>query len=243
MSRRGVLLPLALLLALALSIPGKAAPSAQQETLPEVVAAPFIFERSLPSSPAVGTDWFSGAVFIGDVRLQELTEAGLFQPGLSLSQVGLNLRDLRWGTPFSRNGVRTSLRQMLEGCSCRRVYLLLGFNEASWMGEEEFYEEYSGLIDDLRRLLPGAEVYVQTLIPVTVSRAAARTPGNELLARYNTLLTRLTRDKRVYLVDVAGYFTGAGGALTPALSTDGLHLTAEGNAQWFQYLRTHTMGI
>lgn len=216
---------------------------AQYETLPEVVAAPFVFDRPLPASPAVGAGWFSGAVFIGDVRLQELTGAGLFQPGLSLAQGGLNLRDLRWGTPFSRDGGRASLAQMLEGCPYRRVYLLLGFNEASWMGEEEFYGEYSGLIDDLRRLLPGAEVYVQTLIPVTVSRSAARAPDNGLLARCSALLVRLAREKRVYLVDVGGYFTGSGGTLTPSLSTDGLHLTAEGNAQWFQYLRTHTMGI
>lgn len=224
------------------SLTGQAAQAPSLRTLPQMVDPPFVFEGPLPASRPVSTDWFSDAVFIGDVRSEELIAAGLFQPGLSLAQMGLNIRDVRSGDVFTLNGQRATLGQMLDGAGCQKVYLMLGFNEASWMGEQDFYEEYSALIDDLRQYLPAAQIYVQTLIPVTVSRAAARTPDNALLASRSALLSRLAQDKQVYLVAVGTYFTEPNGALSPDLSTDGLHLTAEGNAQWFQYLRTHTMG-
>lgn len=230
-------------LALLLTLPGQAALApGRSPVLPQVVDAPFVFERPIPASRPVSASWFSDAVFIGDARLQELTAAGLFEPGLNLSQMGLNVRDLRSGSLFSRDGERATLRQMLEGSGFQKVYLMLGFNEASWMNEQEFYGEYAALIDDLREMIPGVQIYVQTLIPVTVSRAAAQTPDNLLLSTRSDLLSRLAREKQVYLVDMGGSFTELNGALNSDLSTDGLHLTAEGNEQWFQYLRTHTMG-
>ena len=230
-------------LALLLIFPGQAAHAPTLSSLlPQVVDAPFVFERPIPASRPVSAGWFSDAVFMGDARMAELVAAGLFQPGLNLSQMGLNVRDLRSGAPFSLGGERASLSQMLEGRSFQKVYLMLGFNEASWMNEQEFYREYAGLIDDLRELLPGVQVYIQTLIPVTVSRAAALAPDNLLLSTRSDLLARLAQDKQVYLVDVGSAFTELNGALPPNLSADGLHLTDEGNQLWFEYLRTHTMG-
>lgn len=235
-------LVLGILFSLSLSLSGQAAQVPPRRLLPQVTDAPFVFDSPLPASRAVSASWFSDALFIGDARLEELADCGAFQPGLTLAQVGLNLRDLRSGTPFSRDGARVSLWQLLEGTSFQKVYLTLGFNEASWMGEEEFYAEYSALIDELRRALPGCPIYLQTLIPVTVSRSAVQTPDNALLASRSALLKRLAREKQVYLVAVDAGFTEANGALSPGLSSDGLHLTAKGNQQWYQYLRTHTMG-
>lgn len=225
-----------------LTPPGQAAHAPSLRTQPQAVDPPFVFEGPLPASRPVSAGWFSNAVFIGDIRTEELTAAGLFHPGLSLAQIGLNLRDLRSGSVFTLNGQRTTLKQMLEGASYQQIYLMLGFNEASWMSQEDFYQEYSSLIDDLRQLLPGVQIYIQTLIPVTLSRAVTRTPDNSLLAGYSALLSQLAQDKQVYLVDVGACFTESTGALPSHLSSDGLHLTTEGNARWFQYLRTHTMG-
>lgn len=235
-------LPPALILALLLSPSSQAVRNPHLQTLPQTADPPFVFEGPLPASRPVSVGWFADAAFIGDARLGELLAAGLFQPRLDLTQVGLNVRDVRSGSVFYRDGQRATLQQMLEGSGCGKVFLMLGFNEASWMEEEEFYTEYAALIDDLRKILPEIQIYVQTLIPVTVSRAAARTPGNALLASRSELLARLAQEKKVYLVAVGAGFTEANGALAPDLTYDGLHLTAQGNQRWFDYLRSHTMG-
>lgn len=236
------LCPLALLLAVALSLPGQAAPLSNRRVLPSVVDPPTVFDSPLPASRPVSADWFSDAVFIGDSRTEDLLAAKLFPAGLALTQMGLNVRDVRSDAVFSWNGGRATLRQMLEGSSYSKVYLMLGFHEASWMDGEDFYTEYSLLIDELRSILPGVPIYLQTLLPVTVSRSAVRGPDNALLAEQNALLARLAQAKQVYLVRVDACFTETNGALAPDLSSDGFHLAVQGNARWFQYLRTHTIG-
>ena len=231
---------LTLALLLLLTLPGLAADRVRN-SLPEVVPAPFVYDRPLPLSLSEPS-WFSDALFLGDSRMTGLQSCGAIEAGLWLSQVGLNVRAARTET-FDLEGQSLPLSQALEGKSFSKIYLCLGVNEAAWMPEDDFYAEYAGLIDDLRILLPKAQIYVQTIIPVTMSRAAARAPDNELLARRNTLLARLCRDKQVFLVDVAGVFTGANGALKQPLSSDGLHLNDAGNQLLSQYLSTHIFGF
>ena len=231
---------LALVLALLLALPGLAAGRSSRGSLPDVVPAPFVYDRPLPETlPEAG--WFSDALFIGDSRTTGLQEGGQLEVGLWLSQVGLNVRSARTD-PFLVDGRRVALADLLKEKAFGKIYLCLGVNEAAWMGEAEFIREYAGFIDDLRRLVPGAQIYVQTIIPVTMSRAAARAPDNELLRRRNDLLAQLCRDKQVFLVDVAQAFTGANGALNQSLSSDGLHLNSSGNRLFGQYLTTHIFG-
>lgn len=233
----------ALLLALLFLLTGQSVhATGRRQILPQEVDVPLNLQRPLPASRPVSAGWFSDAIFIGDARLAELVSSGLFQPGLSLAQGGLNLRGLRDGELLLRDGRRASLEEALEGSPLRKVYLMLGFNEAPWMSEDDFYAEYAALIDQLRALLPGTKIYLQTLIPVTLSRAAVQAPGNELLARRSALILLLAREKGTYLVTAGSCLMDANGALASDLSTDGLHLTPQGNTLWFQYLRTHTMG-
>lgn len=232
---------LSLVLAILPALPVTAA--APSSTLPEVVAAPMVFSGALPSSPAVDADWFSDAVFLGDARAQGLRDSGLLNGGLWLVSDGLNVRSVRTETVFSVDGQKLSLAELLADTGYRKVYLTAGVNEASWMDENSFRAEFSGLIDDLRFLLPGVNIYVQTIIPVTVARAAARTPDNTLLASRTALLRRLAQDKQVYLIDAAAPLTAASGGLDSAYSQeDGLRLNDAGNALLAQYLRTHTAG-
>lgn len=232
---------LSLVLALLPALPVTAAPPSS--TLPEVVAAPMVFSGALPASPAVDPDWFSDAVFLGDARAQGLRDSGLLNGGLWLVSDGVNVRSARTEAAFSVGGQKLLLAEALTGGGYRKVYLMMGLNEAPWMDENSFRAEFSGLIDDLRFLLPGVGIYVQTIIPVTVARAAARTPDNTLLASRAALLRRLAQEKQVYLIDTAVAFTTASGGLDSAYSEeDGLRLNDAGNTLLAQYLRTHTAG-
>ena len=212
MSRSGRVLPLTLGLALTLTTLTYAAP-ARPRCLPDVVPAPFV-------------DWFDDAVVIGDSRAQGLREYMGDPGGLWLTQMGLNVRTARTSSAFLVNGRQVSIAQALEGGSWGKIYLTLGVNEAAW------------IIDDLRQIQPHVPIYLQTIIPVTLSRAAARAPGNDLLAHHSQLLVRLAREKRVYLVDTAAPLTGSNGALPSDYSADGLHLSDEGNKVWLDCLRT-----
>ncbi len=109
------------------------------------------------------------------------------------------------------------------------------------MDRETFFTEYAALIDEVRVLLPGADIYLHTLVPVTVTRAAAREPDNALLSDWSQAIRRLALEKRTFLVDTASPLTAASGALPRKYGeNDGLHLSAAGNAALAACLRTHT---
>lgn len=233
----------ALLLAAVLLFAAFGAAAPARAVLPEVVPAPMVFDGPLPASPAVDPDWFAGAVFLGDTRFQGLQESGLLPAARFLAPEGLNLRAARNEAVFPTDGGRVTLAQALENTRYTRVYLLFGVNEAAWMDEDDFYAEYAGLIDDVRALLPGAEVCLLSLLPVTANRSAARPPDNGLLTRRSELVSRLAQEKRVYLIDPAPSLTAASGALDRAYSEDdGLRLNSRGNELLAECLRTHTAG-
>ena len=222
-------------------LPGAVA-RAPAGSLPQVVDAPVLFDRPVPAGADVGAAWFSDAVFLGDSRTTNLKDSNSLEGGLWLSLSGLNVRTARTYSDFSVDGQALSIAQALEGKNYPKIYIALGVNEASWMADADFYAEYAGLIDDLRALLPDASIYIQTILPVTVARAAARSPDNALLSSRNDLLRRLAREKRVYLVDAAAALTAENGALPREYSEDGLHLNPLACQIWADYLKTHTVG-
>lgn len=230
---------LVLVLAALLALPGHAAHP--QGTLPEIIDPPFVFDGPVPSTAPVEPQWFADAAFVGDSRTEALATAGLFSPRLRLTQVGLSVRTARAEEGFVVDGSRLPLTQALAQSGCRKVYLMLGASEASWMSGEEFYRDYSALITDLRTCLPNVQIYLQTLIPVTISRATARKPDNDQIAAFSALIRRLARERQVYLVDLAPLFTQSNGALSPDLTTDGYLLNSQGNALWSTYLMEHTV--
>lgn len=231
---------LALSLLLAGSLSSRAAqPAPKTQTMPEVVDAPLLYESPVPAATAVDVDWFSDAVFIGDSRLLAMANATCVPVREVLSNSRINVQSVRQKSELTEQNL--SLSQALSGISFSNIYLMLGLNEASWMDESTFYQEYGKLIDDLCVLAPQARIYIQTIPPVTAYRSAAQSPSNALLARRNFLLSKLAKEKQVCLVDTAAPFTQPGG-LPVELSTDGLYLTNAGYTLWLNYLRTHTVG-
>lgn len=243
MNRRLVAAVLSLSLSLLLIVGAQAAsaPSAtaSASTMPEIVDAPLLYENPVPAAPAVDLDWFSDAIFIGDSRLLAMANSTYVPVKEVLSSSRINVQSVRTQSEFTEHNL--SLAQALSGLSFSKLYLMLGLNEASWMDDSTFYQEYGALIDDLRDLAPQARIYIQTILPVTSYRSAAQSPNNALLFRRNYLLAQLAKEKQVCLVDTAAPFTEPGG-LPTELSPDGLYLTAKGYERWLNYLRTHTVG-
>jgi len=105
-------------------------------------------------------------------------------------------------------------------------------NPGAFVPVEEYVTNMAWMIDEARR--HGVVPIVATILYVDAGRLLARheTTGseepNEVIGRYNRALLTLARDKRVEVADFAQALDAAGGT-TPAMSTDGLHLTAAGN--------------
>lgn len=211
------------------------------QTMPEVVDAPILYEYPLPQSEPVGDEWFADAVVLGDSRTEGLLLYSGLKVGLGLSKVGLNVSTALNRASYTINGKEVTLDRALRGGSWSKVYIMLGINEAAWMNKDKYYSCYCGIIDVVRQELPDAQIYIQTIPPVSAKRSAGSGPTNAQIAALNALIVKMCGEKEVYLVDVASVFTGPDGCLPAEYSSDGLHFKKAAMRNWIDYLECHTV--
>lgn len=221
--------------------PVPASRSTPQPT-PQPTPTPYDYAAPVPQGEEVQLDWFDQTAFVGDSRTEGLllyTDLG--KHAASLAYRGLNVQSARTEPVISSGERKSTVLEALEKCSYDRVYLSLGINELGWYNDQRYYDNYSQLIDLVRECQPDAQIYLQTLIPVTAEKSGQSYINNPQILVYNNLIAQLAEEKEVYLVDAWSAFAGEEGALDPEGSTDGVHLTRAYYEQWLEYLRTHTV--
>ncbi|MFH1137597.1 MAG: GDSL-type esterase/lipase family protein [Pseudomonadota bacterium] len=117
-----------------------------------------------------------------------------------------------------------------------RVFIMAGVNDlARGRGQEEIVRTYRRITATLAQAVPGAELFVQGVLPVDDVRLRARVPNRDII-RLNERLRALTEEQGLVYIDLFPRFVGPDGRLKPELTPDGLHLTAPGYQVWKQAL-------
>ena len=211
---------------------------------PEDYDPGYDYGAPVPLSAPAEEGWFSDAAFLGD----SLTEGLLLYTTLRaqgadcLAYRALNVLTVSTKKVIVRDGAKLTPVDALEGREYGKVYLSLGINELGWYDDDKYYAHYADLIDTVRALQPEADVYLQTLLPVTAEKSeSGGYVTNDGIVRFNGLIAQLAAEKQVYLLDPYSVFAGEDGALDAAWSTDGVHLTKSRYALWLDYLSTHTV--
>lgn len=200
------------------------------------------YAAPVPEREKVEDDWFSDAAFVGD----SLTDGLLLYSGIrgpeNLSYKGLTVQSVRTDKVIRLDGTKYTPLEALSRKSYGKVYILLGINELGWYNDQRFYDCYAQLVDLVREAQPDAQIYLQTLLPVTAEKSQSHEwLKNEKIAVYNDLIAQLAEEKEVYLVDSHAALADENGVLPAEESTDGVHLTKSGYERWADYLRTHTV--
>lgn len=222
-------------------------PIPSPEPTPEVTdgVPPTLEEAAVPEGTAYDTSWFSDAVLIGDSRMNgfqlysDVKEASyLTCTGLSIYKVAEEEKVIRRGED------RISVYEALKGGSYAKVYLSMGVNELGYYNPEGFAETFGKVVDKIRELQPGADIYVMTIIPVNSEKCREYKQreyvNNTLVKQYNEALVGMAEEKDVYLINVAEALTDETGEVPTDLSADGVHFKKEGYLKWRDYLLCHT---
>lgn len=215
-------------------------PTSAPKSEPE--QTPYDYTAPVPQSDPAAEDWFADAAFIGD----SLTDGLLLYSGVrgpaNLSYKGLTVQSARTDKVIKSGSGKITPLKALGQKTYGKVYLLLGVNELGWYNDERFYNAYAELIDLVRETQPDAQIYLQTLLPVTAEQSADHAYiNNSKIEVYNSLITTLAAEKEVFLLDTHAALAGEDGALPAEGSTDGVHLTKPYYKIWLEYLRVHTV--
>ncbi len=197
----------------------------------------------VPASEAVEQDYFSDAVFIGNSLAQGfMLYAGLKTAdqfavqSITVNNIGSEkvIRD--------DNGGFISILDAMARKQYGKVFVMLGINELSWAGKDTFYTQYAALIDLLRELEPGAEIFLQSMTPVTAQESETSTVfTNDRIHEYNEVIRQLAEDKEAHYLYVFDALADDTGCLPAGSSSDGIHPYSNYYPQWLTYLQTHTV--
>lgn len=213
-------------------------PETSMKEIP-VTDPPVSYIPSTEYNPPQGrnTD-FTGSLFIGDSR----TEGLMLYSGV-YGATGYTARGLMVDTYFTTpavnlNGRKVSVADAVaENPNFDRVFIMLGINELGWVYDSVFRDGYAKLIDHVKGTVPGAQIYVQSIIPVTASKSASdNIYNNENILRYNELIRSLCAEKGVIYVDLVPYLCGENYALPEDAAFDGIHLKKPYCQRWLDCL-------
>ena len=185
----------------------------------------------------VNIDYFNDALFIGDSRtvgLRNYTE--LPQHADFRCATSLNIWDVL-KSDFKGAG---TLDSALKSKKYGKIYIMMGVNEVGTGTTEMFYEEYAKVVDHIRELQPDAKIIIQAIMHVDKERSDSDSiVNNTNIEARNHALAVLADNENIFYIDENEVLTDEDGYLRDDLKGDHLHLKAESNAIWLDFLLDH----
>lgn len=200
-----------------------------------------LIQGTVPQSDPVGIDYFDDAVFVGDSITTGIELYGMMENTDVLAGTGVNLLTVYTAQVVKLDdGSRITIMDGLKNKQYKKVYVMLGGNEVRDEAKEQFIKNYTRVIDDIQELQPNAELYIQSITPVT--KINNYRMDNQRIDEYNQALLDLCKEKGVYYVNVAECMKDESGMLPDAASpADGMHFGPEYYKKWFNYLMEHAV--
>ncbi len=190
----------------------------------------------------VGEEFFADATFIGNSLMQGFEAYSGIENTTVLAGKGLSVETVFTKKVVGSGNGQTTVLEALKNTKHKKVYLMFGINELEWPNENKFKERYGELIDNIKKICPGDDIYIESILPIGAKRINKEKHfDNEQVAHFNALLQGLAAEKRVYYLAVDEAYKDENGNLFEDASTDGLHLKKSYVKMWVDYLKSHAI--
>lgn len=183
----------------------------------------------------------SSVAFIGDSRTQGFIMYNGLKEVEDYSYIGLMV-DTAITKEFikTNDGNKITLLQDMKNKKIDRVYIMLGVNELGWSYPQVFKTKYKELIDEIRKVKPECNIYVQSIIPMTKSKSDSdKIYNNKNVAKFNKLVEEVAEEKNVTYLDVKSVLVNKDGCLPEEASPDGVHIDKSYCEKWLDYLKNN----
>lgn len=203
------------------------------------------YTKPVPVTQEVPVSYFKDAVFLGDSRMEGFMLYSGIEGAKSYTYKGLMVDTVMTKPVIPLGGKTVSVMDALEqNPSFSKVYILFGTNELGWSYSSVFEKKYGELIDRIRKINPNAQIYVQSILPVSEKKNETDSVyNNKKIATYNRLLQELAAEKKVFYVNVAEAVADSKGDLPDSDTVDGVHLKKAACEKWLSYLVSHTVAV
>lgn len=176
---------------------------------------------------------FDDCAFIGNSRVLDLKNYGLAEN--VYASVGLTV-----DTVFTEkaSGSSVVIIDELKGKHFKKVFLMFGDNECGWPNTSVFIKRYAKVIAAVRERVPEAEIYLQSVLPISRAADTKNEYGcnNAAIKKVNEAIKQLAKDEGVRYINPAASMTDSQGFLPDEAASDGVHLRKKYCRIWLNYL-------
>lgn len=139
----------------------------------------------------------------------------------------------------SISGMTTRV-EMLKTIQPEKIFIMAGINGLS-DGSKKNADEYSKLITSIRNVVPNANIFIQSILPVNESKQPAL--DNSLIEETNREIKSLCDEYNITYIDLFSLYYDAVEGLSSDVSEDGLHLNQTGGYDlWYQAISKYIVG-
>lgn len=136
---------------------------------------------------------------------------------------------------------------LFDDTAPERVFVLIGINDLlRGTDDEALLKNQRQIVQYLKLSHPQTEIVVQSILPHAGDRLIRQRPdydppawavrlaaiSNQRIQTLNRELAAIAKQERVEFLDLYPHFADSAGNLLPDLTTDGLHLSAQGYQVW-----------
>ena len=199
------------------------------------------YSKPVPEIAAVDDSYFIDSLVIGDSRSQGFSLYGVMGNAEILASGSVNITGVLERSFEYADGTAT-LAQRLEAKPFSSIYISLGLNELGWEYPDMFIDAYASLIDAIRAKQPLADIYIESIIPLSAEKSASADYfSKERVGQYNTKLLALAQQKQVYYLSVEDVFIDGSGYMKSEATSDGINPARDYFNIWYDYIKTHTV--
>ena len=116
----------------------------------------------------------------------------------------------------------------------KKIFLMAGINGLKGQSLSDFEYWYTVLVDSIRIAVPNAELYIESILPVTASSDYC---DNAKINEANTIIRHITQERNITYIDLHTAYADKE-TLPENMSYDGLHLTEDAYNIWYEAIKT-----
>ena len=167
-------------------------------------------------------DIFRSSVIMGDSQSEGLTIYNILNSTSVIAKKGSNLVDAR------------SNMNTLSNLNPSNVFTLYGMNDLLIYNEDvdNFIKDYKALINEVKKTLPNANIFVNSILPVQ-EKVLKKRPVYNKVDDYNESLEKMCKDLEITFVDVSTLLINN----EELYEGDGMHLKPSFYPAWLDILK------
>jgi len=214
--------------------PGKGDKSSEEENMDDSVI--------LAATDDAGEQYINDTLFIGDSNTVRMMNYGITSLDNTIAVVGMGIQSVKSlkCVQFSGHSSPVTMVEAVKSMQPRRIIITFGTNNANGMDVDTFTSKYEEALDAIHDAYPYADILINSIPPISMNNSYP-TLDQKNIDKFNTALVTMAGKLGYKFIDSSSVMKDSytGYAKNGFTVSDGIHISEDGFAAMFTYIRTH----